>query len=257
MSIKNTTTYDVRNQNPRESSIYCISIVVLFLTLVDILLYLVHPEMVFNLYLWVVAYRFIFEWKFKNIRTGFNFSKPSFPVWRQNIFAQFSETQIKRTFPIIQYIIIWNKLFWFFSNLGLVLSTIRFFGETYSDDFVPFFYTIVLYIRFRLNKSDKVCQWFVTGRWFSLGTPDFFTNKTDKTRYNWHIVENGVKHHNSNQTKRLQEYLWLCGTTIILIHTLREFIFSTRYRTFLRPVFTYITFPLKAEKCTLHRIKFS
>jgi hypothetical protein len=33
------------------SSIYCISIVVLFLTLVDILLNLVPPEMVFNLYL--------------------------------------------------------------------------------------------------------------------------------------------------------------------------------------------------------------
>ena len=124
--------------------------------------------------------------KFKNIRTGFNFSKPSFPVWRQNIFVQFSESQIKRTFPIIQYINIWYTLFCFFSNHGLVLSTIRFFaisttsGETYSDDFVPFFYTIVLYIRFRLNKSDKVCQWFVTGRWFSLGTPDFFTNKTDR-----------------------------------------------------------------------------
>jgi hypothetical protein len=77
------------------------------------------------------------------------------------------------------------------------------------------------------------------------------------TQYNWHIVENGVKHHNSNQTKRLQEYLWLSGTTVILIQTFREFIFWTRYRTFLRPVFTFITFPLKAEKCTQHRINFS
>jgi hypothetical protein len=26
---------------------------------------------------------------------------------------------------------------------------------------------------------DKVCQWLVTGRWFSLGTPVSSTNKTD------------------------------------------------------------------------------
>ena len=26
---------------------------------------------------------------------------------------------------------------------------------------------------------DKVCQWFATGRWFSLGTPVSSTNKTD------------------------------------------------------------------------------
>jgi hypothetical protein len=26
---------------------------------------------------------------------------------------------------------------------------------------------------------DKVCPWFATGRWFSLGTPVSSTNKTD------------------------------------------------------------------------------
>jgi len=26
---------------------------------------------------------------------------------------------------------------------------------------------------------DKVCQWLATGRWFSLGSPVSFTNKTD------------------------------------------------------------------------------
>ena len=27
---------------------------------------------------------------------------------------------------------------------------------------------------------DKVCQWFATGRWFSLGTPVSPTNKNDR-----------------------------------------------------------------------------
>jgi hypothetical protein len=27
---------------------------------------------------------------------------------------------------------------------------------------------------------DKVCQWFVTGQWFSVGTPVSSTNKTDR-----------------------------------------------------------------------------
>jgi hypothetical protein len=27
---------------------------------------------------------------------------------------------------------------------------------------------------------DKICQWLVTGRWFSLGTPISSTNKTDR-----------------------------------------------------------------------------
>jgi hypothetical protein len=43
---------------------------------------------------------------------------------------------------------------------------------------------------------DKVCQWLVTGRWFS---PVSSTNQTD-SQYNWNIVESGAKHHNPNLT---------------------------------------------------------
>ena len=55
---------------------------------------------------------------------------------------------------------------------------------------------------------DKVCEWFVTVRWFSQGTPVSSTNKIKvitklpnseqsywPSRYYWNIVENGVKHH--------------------------------------------------------------
>ena len=51
---------------------------------------------------------------------------------------------------------------------------------------------------------DKVCQWFATGQWFSLGTPVSSTNKID--RLDIHVAENknrniigsGVKHHKAN-----------------------------------------------------------
>ena len=42
----------------------------------------------------------------------------------------------------------------------------------------------------------KVCQWLVTGQWFSLGTPVSFTNKTDRHDINWNIVESDIKHDN-------------------------------------------------------------
>jgi hypothetical protein len=42
---------------------------------------------------------------------------------------------------------------------------------------------------------DKVCQWLAAGRWFS---PVSSTNKTWPPRYNWNIVESGVKHHDPN-----------------------------------------------------------
>ena len=46
---------------------------------------------------------------------------------------------------------------------------------------------------------DKVCQWHVTGRWFSPG-PISFSSKTP--RYSWNIAESGVKRHQTNkQTK--------------------------------------------------------
>jgi hypothetical protein len=49
---------------------------------------------------------------------------------------------------------------------------------------------IVWYLAFHLSVQsvtnvldetcDQVCQWFVTGRWFSPGTPVSSTNKTDR-----------------------------------------------------------------------------
>jgi hypothetical protein len=46
---------------------------------------------------------------------------------------------------------------------------------------------------------DKVCQWLATGWWFSSGTPVSSKNKIDLTRYNWNIVESGVKNHQTNK----------------------------------------------------------
>jgi hypothetical protein len=43
---------------------------------------------------------------------------------------------------------------------------------------------------------DTFCQWLATSRWVSSGTLVSSTNKTDcHVRYNWNIVENGVRHH--------------------------------------------------------------
>ena len=36
---------------------------------------------------------------------------------------------------------------------------------------------------------------------FFLGTLVFSTNKTDPLRYNWNIVESGVKHYNPHPNK--------------------------------------------------------
>jgi hypothetical protein len=48
------------------------------------------------------------------------------------------------------------------------------------------------------NISDKVCQWLVSCRWFSPGTPLSSTINIINwpPQYNWNIVESGVKHHN-------------------------------------------------------------
>ena len=46
---------------------------------------------------------------------------------------------------------------------------------------------LTLWVRIPLRRrvvdttlGDKVCQWLAAGRWFSPGTPDFSTNKTDR-----------------------------------------------------------------------------
>ena len=43
----------------------------------------------------------------------------------------------------------------------------------------------------------SVCQWLATGRWFSPSPPPI--KLTASPRYNWNIVENGVKHHQTNK----------------------------------------------------------
>ena len=49
---------------------------------------------------------------------------------------------------------------------------------------LPLMFWIRILMRARCTTlRDKVCQWLVTGRWFSLGPPVSSTNKTD--RYNW------------------------------------------------------------------------
>jgi hypothetical protein len=42
---------------------------------------------------------------------------------------------------------------------------------------------------------DKVCPWYATGRWFSRVLRFPLPIKLTTTRYNWNIVESGVKHH--------------------------------------------------------------
>jgi hypothetical protein len=50
---------------------------------------------------------------------------------------------------------------------------------------------------------DKVCQWLTVGQWFSSGTPVSSTNKTVWPKYNWNIVQSGVKHLNPNTNYHL------------------------------------------------------
>jgi hypothetical protein len=50
---------------------------------------------------------------------------------------------------------------------------------------------------------DKVCQWFTTDQWFSLGPPVLSTNKTGRHNIKY-IVESGKKHH---KTKPKPNYL--------------------------------------------------
>ena len=65
---------------------------------------------------------------------------------------------------------------------------------------------LTLWVRIPLRQGvldttlfDKVCQWLVTGRWFSLGTPVSSTNKTD--RHNITEILLKVALNTINQTK--------------------------------------------------------
>jgi len=52
----------------------------------------------------------------------------------------------------------------------------------------------------------KVCKLLATGRWFSPGPPVFSTNKTDRPRFNWNIVESGIKQHQTNKQTNKHTY---------------------------------------------------
>ena len=58
---------------------------------------------------------------------------------------------------------------------------------------------------------DKICQWHV-GR-FSPGSPISSTNKTD-SRYNWNIVESGVKHHNPNPLSQNESFVYFVAVSL-------------------------------------------
>ena len=67
---------------------------------------------------------------------------------------------------------------------------------------------------------DKVCQWLVTGWWFSLGSPVSFTNKTDHhdiTEILLKVVLNAIK-----QTNKLL-VIYLCGLCFGLLQGLNQF----------------------------------
>jgi hypothetical protein len=78
----------------------------------------------------------------------------------------------------------------------------------YSCEFEPRSWRDVL----DTTLCNKVCQWLVTGRWFSPGIPVSSTNKTDH-----HDVESGVKQHNPNQTYKPFVDEWYENKTIVSI----------------------------------------
>jgi hypothetical protein len=56
-----------------------------------------------------------------------------------------------------------------------------FYNYLYNQCLSPLMLWVRISIRARCTTlCDKVCQWLVTGRWFSLGTPVSSTNKTDR-----------------------------------------------------------------------------
>ena len=60
-----------------------------------------------------------------------------------------------------------------------------------------------------------VRQWFATGRLFSQGTAVYSTDKNWWPRYNWNIVESGVKHH--KQKLRLSYRSCICVLCVMIL----------------------------------------
>jgi hypothetical protein len=61
--------------------------------------------------------------------------------------------------------------------------------------------SLMLWVRISIGArcTNEVCQWLATGQWFSPGPPASSTNRADRRGFNWNIVENGVKHHQTNK----------------------------------------------------------
>jgi hypothetical protein len=71
---------------------------------------------------------------------------------------------------------------------------------------------LMLWVRTRSWRSvlnttlcDKVCQWLVEGRWFSL---DFLHQQNWLPQYHWNIVESGVKHHKTINHQMILHVGW-------------------------------------------------
>jgi len=51
----------------------------------------------------------------------------------------------------------------------------------------------------------QICQWLATGWWFSSGSSSFLHQQHWPPRYNWNIIESGVKHYNLNPSLKICE----------------------------------------------------
>ena len=59
-----------------------------------------------------------------------------------------------------------------------------------------------------LCDTVSLCQWLMTGRWFSTGTLVSSTEKTYRHDiYNWNIVESGVKHHKLSKKREKKTFI--------------------------------------------------
>ena len=90
--------------------------------------------------------------------------------------------------PAVISILAWNG-----TRGGRDRMVVRFI-TTYAICLSP----LKLWVRIPLRRGvldttwcDQVCQWLATGRWFSPCTPVSWP-----PRYNWNIVESGIKYHN-------------------------------------------------------------
>jgi hypothetical protein len=92
--------------------------------------------------------------------------------------------------------------------LAIVLSVLRLTDSVYPFGIFKLFKTSLarsLFITWKVN-GFSVCQWLASGRWFSPDIPFFFHQQNWPPRYDWNIVESGVKHH--KQTNQLSMGVW-------------------------------------------------